>query len=106
MPTSQAQVTTAMASRYLQQLCKHFAHKLPASHDALQGRIEFALGTCTLAAAGDRLTLRAQAADEPDLAQLEQIVARHLERFAFRDQPEVVWVREAADRGHAPGPAV
>lgn len=96
MPTSQAQVTTAMASRYLQQLCKHFAHKLPVSHDAQQGRIEFSVGTCTLAATPDLLTLQAEAADEPALAQLEDVVARHLDRFAFRDKPEVAWVRAAA----------
>ena len=40
MSTSQAQVTTALASRYLQQLCKHFAHKLPTTYDTGQGRIE------------------------------------------------------------------
>ena len=96
MPTSQAQVTTAMASRYLQQLCKHFAHKLPVTTTPAQGRIEFSLGTCTLAAAPDLLTLHAEAADAAALAQLEEVVARHLERFAFRDQPEVSWTRASA----------
>ena len=96
MPTSQADVHTAMASRYLQQLCKHFAHKLPVSHDALQGRIEFSLGTCTLAAAPELLTLHAEAADDAALEQLESVVARHLDRFAFRDKPEVSWTRISA----------
>ncbi len=103
MPTSQANVHTAMASRYLQQLCKHFAHKLPVSHDALQGRIEFSIGTCTLAAAPDLLTLHAEAADDAALAQLEDVVARHLDRFAFRDKPEISWMRtSAAGRGRQP----
>ena len=56
-----------------------------------QGRIEFSIGTCTLAAAPELLTLHAEAADDAALAQLEGVVARHLDRFAFRDQPEVAW---------------
>ena len=93
MPISQAQVTTAMASGYRQQLCKHFAHKLPVTHDAQQGRIEFSLGTCQLTATADLLTLHVEAVGEPALTQLEQVVARHLDRCAFRDKPEVRWVR-------------
>ena len=46
-------------------------------------------------AEGDILILRATAADEPSLAQVEEVVARHLERFAFRDQPEISWTRGA-----------
>ena len=96
MSTSQAQVTTALASRYLQQLCKHFAHKLPTTYDTGQGRIEFSLGTCSLTAAPALLTLRADAEDEAALAQLEQVVTRHLERFAFREQPAVAWAPASA----------
>lgn len=92
MPTSQAQVTTELASRYLQQLCKHFAHKLPVTFDPEHGRIEFSIGVCELAAVPGTLTMQAEAADETALRQLEQVVARHLERFAFREQPEVAWV--------------
>ena len=91
MPTSQAQVATPLASRYLQQLCKHFAHKLPVTFDPTQGRIEFSLGTCQLAATPDLLTMQAEAADETNLAQLEKVVASHLERFAFREELKVAW---------------
>jgi uncharacterized protein len=45
---SAASVATPHASRYLQQLCKHFAHKRPASFDARRGRIAFAIGLCEL----------------------------------------------------------
>ncbi|TIT63197.1 MAG: DUF2218 domain-containing protein, partial [Mesorhizobium sp.] len=37
MPTSHANVTTAHASRYLQQLCKHWAHKFPVEFDPNHG---------------------------------------------------------------------
>ena len=41
MSTSHAEIPTASASRYLQQLCKHFAHKLPVTFDPAEGRIGF-----------------------------------------------------------------
>ena len=95
MPISQAQIATPLASRYLQQLCKHFAHKLPVTFDPRQGRIEFQAGSCELAATEGNLTLRAEAADPEALARLEQVVASHLERFAFREQPQLAWAPPA-----------
>ena len=91
MPISQARIATPLASRYLQQLCKHFAHKLPVAFDPNQGRIGFAAGDCRLQASPDLLTLEVEAADIESLAQLEGVVARHLERFAFREGPSVAW---------------
>lgn len=96
MPTSKAEVATGHASRYLQQLCKHFAHKLPVTFDPAQGRIEFSIGTCQLAAGPGLLTMQAEAEDETSLAQLEQVVASHLERFAFREELKVRWGRAQA----------
>jgi hypothetical protein len=92
MPISQARVATPLASRYLQQLCKHFAHKLPVEFDPQRGRIEFSIGQCRLQASSDLLTMVAEASDPETLAQLEGVVARHLERFAFREAPSVAWV--------------
>jgi hypothetical protein len=93
MPQSRATISTTMAGRYMNQLCKHFAHKLPATLGEREGRIEFASGVCTLAVEGDLLVLDAAAPDEAMLDRLQEVVARHLERFAFRDKPEVRWGR-------------
>lgn len=95
MRTSEARVSTTYAERYLGQLCKHFAHKIPATFEAGQGRIEFPFGLCTLAAEGHLLILRAEAPAEAELARLEEVIASHLERFAFRDKPDIAWVRAA-----------
>jgi hypothetical protein len=92
---SEARVSTTRASRYLGQLCKHFEHRIPASYTREHGRLEFSSGVCLLDAAGDVLVLRAEAKDEEQLGQLESVVARHLERFAFRDKPEIRWTRGA-----------
>ncbi|MFO1073416.1 MAG: DUF2218 domain-containing protein [Geminicoccaceae bacterium] len=91
MIQSLAQVATTQPSRYLQQLCKHFAHKLPVSFDTEAGSITFAAGRCQLAAREGVLELRAEAEDEARLREVENVVQRHLERFAFREPPTVLW---------------
>ena len=93
MIQSRADVATSQPSRYLQQLCKHFAHKLPVSFDPERGSIAFAMGRCLLAAREGVLELRAEAADPAALAQVENVVQRHLERFAFREPPAIAWSR-------------
>ena len=75
---STAEVRTPKAAGYLAQLCKHFAHKIPASYEGNAGRISFARGECRLAAEGDVLTMTVEAGDPEALAQLQDVVARHL----------------------------
>jgi len=94
--TSEAHVVTALAQRYMTQLCKHFEHRLAVNYDAAAGQIAFPTGLCRLAVGANVLVLHAEAADAGSLDQLESVVARHLERFAFRDQPAIVWHRAAA----------
>jgi len=94
---SEARVATPMAQRYMTQLCKHFEHRLPARYDAAEGSIEFPSGMCRMEVPQpDLLILRAEAANAELLGQLESVLARHLERFAFRDKPEIAWARPQA----------
>lgn len=93
--TSHAAIATENASRYLQQLCKHFAHKIPVSFDETQGRITFDMGECRLSATGSQLRLEARAQSPESLPTLEDVVARHLVRFAFREELAVTWVTGA-----------
>jgi hypothetical protein len=95
MFSSEARVPTSVPARYLGQLCKHFAHKVPVEYTAEHGRLEFPFGTCVVEAESDLLVLRADAQDEPSLRHLEEVIARHLERFAFREKPEIRWTRTA-----------
>jgi hypothetical protein len=94
MNHSTAQIATDRASIYLQQLCKHFAHKLPVEFTPERGVIPFSVGTCRLEAADGRLTLKAEAENVDRLAEVEGIVERHLLRFAFRDPPKITWSAE------------
>lgn len=86
-----ATVETPRASRYLQQLCKHFAHKLPVTFDPQAGHIAFPMGDCRLAAGEGRLELTVDAHDAVDLDRLQDVVARHLVRFAFREDLQIDW---------------
>lgn len=88
---STGEIVTPRASRYLQQLCKHFAHKLPVSFDPSAGKISFSIGDCDLRADDDRLRLDLSSPDGSQLTQLKDVVIRHLVRFAFREDLAVVW---------------
>jgi len=86
-----AKVATPRASRYLQQLCKHFAHKLPVTFDPHSGAIAFSSGECRLEAGEDVLKLTVTTPDASQLEQLQDVVARHLVRFAFRETTQIDW---------------
>jgi hypothetical protein len=91
MTESHTAIPTASASRYLQQLCKHFAHKLPVEYDPTIGKISFKIGDCDLRAEPDALHLALTAPDPEQLEPLKDVVIRHLERFAFREALSVEW---------------
>lgn len=95
LPTaSQARIRTPKARNYLIQLCKHFAHKIPAAFADNKGRIEFDSGVCELNADDESaLVIAVSASDEGALAALEDVVDRHLKRFAFKEELNVAWVR-------------
>ena len=86
-----ADVTTPNASKYLQQLCKHFAHRHSATSDERSGEIAFADGACKLAAQDGTLTITVAGPDDARKAQLESVIERHLVRFAFRETLQIVW---------------
>lgn len=80
-----AHIPTNEASRYLQQLCKHWSHKFEVTFTPSEGRVPFPNGaTCTMSAASDALALRMEAADAAEAARMAEVVINHLQRFAFR----------------------
>jgi uncharacterized protein len=97
MITSTAKVPTKSASRYLQQVCKHWAHNMAVEFDKAQGKVTFpkdARGaewpddaTVTFTAEPAGLVCRIDASAPGQLEGLKGAVARHLDRFAFREAP-------------------
>jgi hypothetical protein len=88
---ARAEVRTETPVRYLGQLCKHFAHRLPVTQESNTGSIAFSAGVCRLQATDDMLILDVEANDQESLAEVEDVVARHLLRFAFRTPPTIEW---------------
>ena len=94
---STAFVPTANGSRYLQQLCKHWSHNLAVEYDAERGKVVFPRdargadwpgeGVVTMAAQPDVLECRIEASAEGQLEGLKGVLAKHLDRFAFREAP-------------------
>ena len=91
MAESHAIIRTEKASRYLQQLCKHFAHKVPSEFDAAAGRVEFPPGLCHMAAEGDTLAIYCQSATMEGLVVMQGIVDNHMQRFAWREDIAIAW---------------
>ena len=95
MYSATASVPTASASRYLQQLCKHWSHNMAVEFDAQQGRVVFPKnargaawpgdGLFTMTATPDTLECRIEASVPEQLAGLKGAAERHVNRFAFRE---------------------
>lgn len=95
--TAIARVPTISASRYLQQTCKHWAHNMTVDFTAEHGMIVFprnARGadhpgdaTVTFDAHPEVLEVRIDATSPEQLEGLKGAVARHVDRFAFREAP-------------------
>ncbi len=81
---------TAHASKYLQQLCKHFAHKVEVTYDAQSGRVVFPMGTAALAATPEALVVSISAGSDEAIAQGRSVIDSHLVRFAFRENFEAM----------------
>jgi hypothetical protein len=94
MPSSTAVVVTDAPVRYAKQLLAHLGRKNPVEtvQDAPDGgRLVFAYGFGTVRPENGRLVLEAFAADEQSLARVQDVMARHLERFGARRELSVHW---------------
>lgn len=88
MLTARTRLDTARGSQYLQQLCKHFAHRVPVEYDAGTGRAEFQPGSALLRADDGGLDIEVRSRDAAGLRQVRDVIESHLLRFAHREEPE------------------
>lgn len=82
-----ARVPTASGARYLQQLCKHWSHKLEVQLSENEGIVHFPAAVATMTADSEALTVKVEAEDDETLQRMKGVVANHLDRFAFREAP-------------------
>jgi len=96
MIQSHSIIKTQSGSKYLQQLCKHWAHKIEAlTYDSQKAHIPFNEEVLLELFARDGvLEAQLRAPDEETLLRYEGVFANHIERFAFRETLEIIWQRQ------------
>jgi hypothetical protein len=87
MTIATARVPTANGAKYLQQLCKHWGHKLEVELSDRKGVVRFPSAVATMEASPDALLVTIEAAEGETLERMKGVVASHLDRFAFREAP-------------------
>jgi hypothetical protein len=91
---SHARLNTDQGARYMTQLAKHWSHKFEATFDDVSARSRCPSGTCSMLADETGLDITIEAVDLEALARLEDVVAEHLLRFAFRENVKRLgWTR-------------
>jgi hypothetical protein len=90
--TASATAQTANASRYLQQLCKHWGHKALVEFTPEAGDIQFDTGNqLIMQAHPDHLAMTVNVPDDGDLEHFKGVVDSHIQRFAFREDLKIIW---------------
>lgn len=96
MPVTTGTFTTPNASRYLQQLCKHFGHKIEVAYTPTHGTCHFEFGVAELSADDTTLKVQITLTDSARLELAHMVIDQHLERFAFREAFKTMsWQTEA-----------
>ncbi|MBL3702710.1 DUF2218 domain-containing protein [Sulfitobacter sp. BDSS02] len=95
MLSASARFETPNASKYLKQLCKHFAHKVSVDYDDTNGKAALPPGPAMMQADDAALLVTVTAQDEEGLERAKFIIDDHLSRFAFRETPDLNWEEPA-----------
>jgi hypothetical protein len=81
-------VPTAEAARYVEQLCRHWAHRLVVERSGQDARIVLPSGAVVgLLPTQAALEIELAASTPADLAEAKEVIRSHLDRFAFRESP-------------------
>jgi uncharacterized protein len=86
MPIAKASVPTVNAAKYMQQLCKHWSHKLEVDLSEQRGVVKFPAAVATFDAGAEALQVTIEG-EEGEVERMKGVVASHLDRFAFREAP-------------------
>ena len=87
MPIAKASVPTTDGPKYVQQLCKHWSHRLEVDLSEGKGLVRFPAAVVTLEAGADALMVTIEGEENQEVERLKGVVATHLDRFAFREPP-------------------
>lgn len=89
---TQAAVELSDAGRYMKQLCRHFAHKVDVEFDDTVGIKRMPGMLCTMKVTEPTiLTFVIDAESAERAVRHQDVIARHLEKFAFRETVTFEW---------------
>ena len=93
MPRATATIATRDGSRLIKRLCTHWGHKFAVEFDESRGNAPFDADTrLRLDAGAESLVARLEAADDARLAQMQGVVADHLQRMARGETLQIDWI--------------
>jgi hypothetical protein len=87
MSSESGRAATSHASRYLQQLAKHWSHKNEVSYGKTNAQIALRGNQVALRAEPDALHATLTTGPEGDAERLRRVFEEHINRFAFREAP-------------------
>lgn len=97
MIVTTARYPTVHGSKYLQQLSKHFAHKVEVVYDEVQSNCTLPSGTLEMKADAEAVSFRIESEDAKAMISARFVVDSHLVTFAHRENfTGLTWVVEAA----------
>lgn len=88
MQKAKARFETPNGRKYLVQLCKHFGHKTEVSYTEEKGWCALSQGPAEMFADDRGITFVVSAADPSGLDRAQDVIVKHLARFAFREKLE------------------
>lgn len=80
-------VPTENGWKYIQQLCKHWSHKLTVEISDQKGVVTFENATAVMTSDATAITVMIETQSQEVLERLKGVVSSHLDRFAFREAP-------------------
>jgi hypothetical protein len=92
VPSTEARIATANASKLLRTLCNHWRHKFDLNYSDDRAHIPFS-AEAHVAGSADAtgLTMTISHTDATQLPQLQTVVAEHLQRFAREETLVFEW---------------
>ncbi len=94
MKTSSTTIKTTEGSSYIRKLCKHFVHKIKVTYDEKEGSAEFPFGRALMTADSETLRFDISSDSFEGISRIKYALVTHLEKFAFRENLEIVWKDE------------
>ncbi|MCG8492182.1 MAG: DUF2218 domain-containing protein [Sneathiellales bacterium] len=91
MPHSHVIIETEHASKYLNQLCKHFAHKVEVEYDDVKAHVSFIPGPCKMLSKDGLLIVEGQSELDQGLLIIQSIIDQHIKKFAWREELSLDW---------------